>query len=203
MINESNLQTTSQKLLLFRLDLELCHVWIWPIYDSTDLAFTHCLHLFRHKTSVQHFDLSFSIIWVYFWQQCRVLSMRIQQLLLSYLATSYWLKKRNEMESIFFNLLKSMVDLHSCVNLSCTAKQFSYMYTFFCTMRNNVIHGLSRDIDCSSLWYTVGTVWLFIHFIYNSLHLLTSNSQPVLPYLPIPLSNHKSVLYVCEPVSVL
>lgn len=34
------------------------------------------------------------------------------------------------MESIFFNLLKSMVDLHCCVNLSCTAKQFSYMYIY-------------------------------------------------------------------------
>lgn len=105
MINESNLQKTSQKLLLFRLDLVLCHVWMWSIYDSTDFAFTHCLHLFRDKTSVQHFDLSFSIIWIYFWQPCRVLSMRIQQQLLSYLAMSYWLKKKNEMSLFFFFFL--------------------------------------------------------------------------------------------------
>ena len=155
MINESNLQKTSQKLLLFRLDLVLCHVWMWSIYDSTDFAFTHCLHLFRDKTSVQHFDLSFSIIWIYFWQPCRVLSMRIQQQLLSYLAMSYWLKKKNEMSLFFFfffNLLKSMVDLHCCVNLSCTAKQFSYMHTFFFaqfeTMWSMVYHRILTVAPC-------------------------------------------------------
>ena len=44
---------------------------------------------------------------------------------------------------------------------------------------------------------------MFIYPIYNSLHLLipTSQSIPTLPYPP-PLSNHKSVLYVCESVSV-
>ena len=42
---------------------------------------------------------------------------------------------------------------------------------------------------------------LFIHPVYNSLHLLISNSQSV-PSLPYTSGNHKSVLYVCESVSV-
>ena len=42
---------------------------------------------------------------------------------------------------------------------------------------------------------------LFIHSIYNSLQLLTPNSQ----FFPAStsLGNHKSILYVCESVSVL
>ena len=41
----------------------------------------------------------------------------------------------------------------------------------------------------------------FIHFTYNSLHQLTQTPNPSLPH-PLPLGNHKSVLYVCESVSV-
>ena len=37
------------------------------------------------------------------------------------------------------------------------------------------------------------------HAIYNSLHLIVSNSNSVV--LPL-LGNHKSVLYICEPISV-
>ena len=152
MINESNLQKTSQKLLLFRLDLELCHVWMWSIYDSTDFAFTHCLHLFRHKTSVQHFDLSFSIIWVYFWQPCRVLSMRIQQLL-SYLAMSYWLKKRNEMSLFFFF---KFIEEHGWFALLCWFVLYSkaiqlYAYIFFTqfeTMWSMVYHRILTVAPC-------------------------------------------------------
>ena len=61
-------------------------------------------------------------------------------------------------------------------------------------------YGLSQDIEYSSLCYTVGT--LFIHSIYNSLHLLNPNSQSILPSPLLPLGNHKSILYVCESVSV-
>ncbi|KAB0341788.1 hypothetical protein FD754_018714, partial [Muntiacus muntjak] len=43
---------------------------------------------------------------------------------------------------------------------------------------------------------------LFSYPIYNSLHLLTPNSQPFPPLLPLPLGNHKSVLYVYESISV-
>ena len=39
---------------------------------------------------------------------------------------------------------------------------------------------------------------LFIHSLYNSLHLLTPNSQSIPSPSPSPLGNHKSVLYVCE-----
>ena len=51
-----------------------------------------------------------------------------------------------------------------------------------------------------------GRTLLFIHSKCNSLHLPTPNSQfiplpPPLPPLPLPLGNHKSDLYVCEPVS--
>ena len=42
----------------------------------------------------------------------------------------------------------------------------------------------------------------FILSIYNSLHLLIPNSQSVPPPPFFPLGNHKSVLYVCESVSV-
>ena len=44
--------------------------------------------------------------------------------------------------------------------------------------------------------------WLFIHSICNSLYLLTANSQSNLPPLPYPFGNHKSVIYVCESVSI-
>ena len=53
-------------------------------------------------------------------------------------------------------------------------------------------YGLSQDIEHSSLCYTVGPC-------YNSLHLLIPDFQSILPSL---LGNHKSVLYVCESVSL-
>ena len=44
---------------------------------------------------------------------------------------------------------------------------------------------------------------LFVHSTCNSLHLLIPNSQSIhFPPL-LPLGNHKSLLYVCEPLSVL
>ena len=42
----------------------------------------------------------------------------------------------------------------------------------------------------------------FIQSLYSSLYLLIPNSQSI-PPPPHPLGNHKSVLYVCESVSVL
>ena len=38
---------------------------------------------------------------------------------------------------------------------------------------------------------------LFIHSVYNSLHLLISNSHSISPSPFSPLGNHKPVLYVC------
>ena len=43
----------------------------------------------------------------------------------------------------------------------------------------------------------------FIHSIYNSLYLLIPHSQSVPLPSPLPLVNHKPILYVCESVSVL
>ena len=43
---------------------------------------------------------------------------------------------------------------------------------------------------------------LFIHPTYNSLHLLISNSQSVPPLSSLSFGNHKSILYVCESLSV-
>ena len=55
---------------------------------------------------------------------------------------------------------------------------------------------LSQDTEYSSPSYT-----LFIHSIFNSLHLLIPNSQPNPPPRPSPWQ-HKSVPYVCESISV-
>ena len=43
---------------------------------------------------------------------------------------------------------------------------------------------------------------LVTHPVCNSLHLLTPNSHSIPPPPLLPLDNHKSVLYVCEYVSV-
>ena len=57
-------------------------------------------------------------------------------------------------------------------------------------------YGLLQDIEYSSLWYRNNSrTLLFIHSVYNSLHLLTPNSQSNPPQHPLPLGNHMSVLY--------
>ena len=43
---------------------------------------------------------------------------------------------------------------------------------------------------------------LFIHSTCNSLHLPTPNFQSIPLPPPLPLGNHKSVLYICQSVSV-
>ena len=40
--------------------------------------------------------------------------------------------------------------------------------------------------------------WLFIPYIYNSLHLLMPNSQSIPPLLLFPLGSHRCVLYVAH-----
>ena len=64
--------------------------------------------------------------------------------------------------------------------------------------------GLSQDTDlsslCRALSYNSRTLF-FIHSVYNSLHLLMPNSQAFPPTIPS-LGNHRSVLYVCESVSI-
>ena len=64
-----------------------------------------------------------------------------------------------------------------------------------------------------SIWFITG-YWiefpvlcsrtlLFIRPIYSSLRLLNPNSRSIPPPHPLPLGNHKSVLYVYQSVSVL
>ena len=60
-------------------------------------------------------------------------------------------------------------------------------------------YSLLQDIEYSSLCYTVGLV---IHSVYNGLQLLTPNSQSI-PHPNLAFGNHKSVLSICESVSVL
>ena len=93
----------------------------------------------------------------------------------------------------FFNLFYwSIVDLQCCANFCCTAEWFSYTCTYI------LFHILFP------LWLTLGyriqfpvlysRTLLFIHSIYNSLHLLTPNSQSIPPSTLLALFNHKSVL---------
>ena len=63
-------------------------------------------------------------------------------------------------------------------------------------------HGLSQETGYGSLFCTVGPYSLSILNVINNLHPLIPNSQSILAYTPFPPSNHKSVLYICESVSV-
>ena len=62
-------------------------------------------------------------------------------------------------------------------------------------------YGLSQDIECRSLRYPVGLWCLAV------LYVLICIANPKLPPHPSPtspaISNHESVLYVCESVSAL
>ena len=62
-------------------------------------------------------------------------------------------------------------------------------------------YGLSQDIEYSSLVLYSRTL-LYINLIYNTLHLLIPNSQSILPPLPLPIGNHRFVLYVWGSVFV-
>ena len=67
------------------------------------------------------------------------------------------------------------------------------MYTVFCIFFSIMVyHRISNIVPCAIYSRTL----LFIHSICNSLRLLTPNSQSVPPRPPLPLGNHKSVLYV-------
>ena len=69
------------------------------------------------------------------------------------------------------------------------------MYSIFIFFSIMMYHKV-LDIGPHPILYTL----LFIQPIYNSLPWLI----PVLPsFFPLPLGNHKSVLYVCELVSLL
>ena len=79
---------------------------------------------------------------------------------------------------------------------------YSLSFFLFCNHFNMFIffhHGLSQDIEYSSLCYRAGPCCLSI------LNVIVCIYQPQIPSpsLSLPLGNHKSVLYVCEFVSVL
>ena len=94
-----------------------------------------------------------------------------------------------------------IVDLQCCVNSYYTAKWFGYTHTHTNTLFYILFHyGLSQDIQYSSPCYAVGLCG------WSILHMLISSANPQFPILPfptsVPLGNHSSTLYVCEPVSV-
>ena len=82
--------------------------------------------------------------------------------------------------------------LHSTVTCS---------YPAHSVIRRHILFhdSLSQDVEQSSLCYTVGSC---LYILYIIVCTCLSPKLPVLPSpLPLPLSNHKSVLYVWESVS--
>ena len=76
-----------------------------------------------------------------------------------------------------------------------------YIYTHTHILFSFFYHVLSQMIRYSSLRYTVGAHWLSIlNVIVCIYHLQTPCPSHS---LNLPLGNHKSVLHVCESVSVL
>ena len=95
---------------------------------------------------------------------------------------------------LFLNLFYwSIFDLQCCVNFYCTAKWFSYTHIYI-LFHILFYYSLSQDIEYSSLCWTVGHCCLSILYIIVCI-LLISNSQSI-PPPPLPLGNHKSVLFV-------
>ena len=86
--------------------------------------------------------------------------------------------------------------------LCCIAKGVRYMcvcvciyfFTLFSTM---VYQRILNIVPCA-----YGRTLFFIHSTHNSLYLLNPNSRSIPPQPLLPLGNPKSVLYVCESVSV-
>ena len=84
----------------------------------------------------------------------------------------------SDLQFLFVCFYWSIVDIHCCAHLCCTAKWLS------CTpvhiLFNILFHyDLSQDTEYSSLSYTIGL--LFIHPVSNSFHLLIPNSQSFPP----------------------
>ena len=96
----------------------------------------------------------------------------------------------------FLNLFYwSIVDLQCCVNLYCTTQWFSYTYIYILF---HIPLWLSQAILYSSMCSTVGPRCLSILCI---MVYIANPKPPIHPSpTPVPLGNHKSVLYVCESV---
>ena len=68
--------------------------------------------------------------------------------------------------NIIFLFYWCIADLQCCVNFFCTAKWFSYTYIYIHSFFNILFHhGLSQDIEYSSLCYTIGPCCLSILYI--------------------------------------
>ena len=102
---------------------------------------------------------------------------------------------------LIFILYWCMVDLQCCVSFRCTAKWFSYAYTY--------IHSFSISFPVQVIteyWVAFPVLCsrslLIIYVIYSSVYMLIPNLiYPSSP--PFPFGNHKFVFEVCESVSVL
>ena len=99
---------------------------------------------------------------------------------------------------IFFYFFKNSLLKYSFIHFCCKVKCFRY--TNICINTYTFISFL--------IWFAKSMLpifpctrqecLLFIHFIYNNLHLLTPNSHSVSPPSTLALGNHKSSL--CESV---
>ena len=89
----------------------------------------------------------------------------------------------------FFPSIADFQQLQYPANLHYTAKWLSYTHIYFFP------YALSQVIEYSSL--------LFFHTKGNSLHLPTQTPQSIPLHFPLSLGKHKSVLFVCESVSIL
>ena len=92
----------------------------------------------------------------------------------------------------FYFLYYRTVDLQCCMNFCCTAKWPRRILFFSCYLS---LHSVLRDWVWLPVLYS--RISLLIHPKSSSLHLLTPNSQSLLPLV------NKSILYVYESVSVL
>ena len=93
----------------------------------------------------------------------------------------------------------NIVDLQCYTNFFCTAKWFIYTYmdTFFLILFSIMIY--------QGYWVYFPVLYiktLFIHAVYNSLHLLTPTSHSISPPSPSPLATTSLLSYVYEFVSV-
>ena len=107
----------------------------------------------------------------------------------------------------------SVVDLQVCANFRCAVQWLHRTYNLSHVL---VHHGSSQDAECGSLSWTLrppggsdlkapacnagDPAGLVVgHSVCTSLHLPSQTPSPCLPQ-PLPLGNHKSLLYVWEPV---
>ena len=61
-----------------------------------------------------------------------------------------------------------------------------------------IYHRLLNILPCA----VYSSISLFLHSVHTSLNLLTPNFYSTCLPIPLPLGNHKSVLYACESLSI-